>query len=103
VGSRSSRGKAILFLSVGGSLTKGVSIRPSADHPFHFSQLYIILDRTTNLLDIFAQGLQDGEYPVDSTEYVIVLPFSPSPFPLELVFPLNFVYLILPHLAVLAF
>lgn len=36
--------------------------RPPADHPFHFSQLFIILNRTDYLLDVFAGGIQNGTY-----------------------------------------
>ena len=41
---------------------------PRADHPFHVSQLFIILDRTDLLLDVFATGLEDGTYPRSSVE-----------------------------------
>ena len=41
---------------------------PRADHPFHVSQLFIILDRTELLLDVFATGLEDGTYPRSSVE-----------------------------------
>ena len=43
---------------------------PRADHPFHVSQLFIILDRTESLLDVFATGLEDGTYPRSSVELV---------------------------------
>ncbi len=33
-----------------------------ADHPYHVSQLHIILDRTDDLLEAFANGLQEGLY-----------------------------------------
>ncbi|KAF8151524.1 nuclear pore protein 84/107 [Crassisporium funariophilum] len=42
---------------------------PAADHAFHFSQLFIILDRTDSLLDVFANGLKDGAYRQSSFEY----------------------------------
>ncbi|KAF9475041.1 hypothetical protein BDN70DRAFT_884207 [Pholiota conissans] len=42
---------------------------PPADHAFHFSQLYIILNRTDRLLDVFAKGLTDGTYAIDTFEY----------------------------------
>ncbi|PPQ84939.1 hypothetical protein CVT25_004452 [Psilocybe cyanescens] len=42
---------------------------PLAEHAFHFSQLYIILDRTDKLLDIFAEDLKNGKYPKSSFEY----------------------------------
>ena len=45
-------------------------ISPRADHPFHVSQLFIILDRTELLLDVFATGLEDGTYPRSSVESV---------------------------------
>lgn len=37
------------------------------------SQLHIILDRTDPLLEVFANGLQDGAYDPSSIEYVITL------------------------------
>ncbi|KDR66942.1 hypothetical protein GALMADRAFT_147583 [Galerina marginata CBS 339.88] len=40
-----------------------------ADHAFHFSQLYIILDRTDTLLKVFAEGLQNGAYTPSTFEY----------------------------------
>ncbi|KAF8962886.1 nuclear pore protein 84/107 [Flammula alnicola] len=42
---------------------------PPADHAFHFAQLYIILERTDALLDVFAGGLQDGTYSPATFEY----------------------------------
>ncbi|KAI1789328.1 nuclear pore protein 84/107 [Ganoderma leucocontextum] len=39
-----------------------------ADHPYHVSQLHIILDRTDELLEAFANGLQEGLY-VSAPEY----------------------------------
>jgi hypothetical protein len=45
-----------------------ISLR--ADHPFHVSQLFIILNRTEFLLDLFATGLEDGTYPRSSLESV---------------------------------
>jgi len=42
--------------------------RPLADHAFHFSQLYIILNRTTQLLEAFARGLTDGSYTRDTVQ-----------------------------------
>ncbi|KAF9488030.1 nuclear pore protein 84/107 [Pleurotus eryngii] len=41
----------------------------AADHAFHVSQLHIILDRTSTLLEIFANGLTDGIYADTSSEY----------------------------------
>ncbi|KAK1227800.1 Nucleoporin nup84 [Marasmius sp. AFHP31] len=42
---------------------------PPADHPFHFSQLNVILDRTGYLLEVFADGLINGAYETSSYEY----------------------------------
>ncbi|THU96793.1 hypothetical protein K435DRAFT_754578 [Dendrothele bispora CBS 962.96] len=42
---------------------------PTADHPFHFSQLNIILNQTSYLLEIFANGLQNGAYDTEVYEY----------------------------------
>ncbi|KAL0562733.1 Nucleoporin nup84, partial [Marasmius crinis-equi] len=42
---------------------------PPADHPFHFSQLNVILDRTGYLLEVFADGLINGAYETTSYEY----------------------------------
>ena len=42
--------------------------RQPADHAFHVSQLHIILDRTSTLLEIFATGLTDGMYADTSSE-----------------------------------
>ncbi|TBU21786.1 nuclear pore protein 84/107 [Dichomitus squalens] len=39
-----------------------------ADHPYHISQLHIILDKTDELLESFANGLQEGLY-VSAPEY----------------------------------
>ncbi|TBU51798.1 nuclear pore protein 84/107 [Dichomitus squalens] len=39
-----------------------------ADHPYHISQLHIILDKTDELLESFANGLQEGIY-VSAPEY----------------------------------
>lgn len=33
-----------------------------ADHPYHVSQLHIILNKTDELLEGFANGLQEGLY-----------------------------------------
>lgn len=49
--------------------TVDVADGPAADHAFHFSQLQIILDRTSSLLEVFAAGLRDGSYPQSSIEY----------------------------------
>lgn len=42
---------------------------PTADHAFHVSQLAIILDRTSSLLETFAAGLRDGNFDPESSEY----------------------------------
>ncbi|TBU27484.1 107-domain-containing protein [Dichomitus squalens] len=39
-----------------------------ADHPYHISQLHIILDKTDELLESFTNGLQEGLY-VSAPEY----------------------------------
>jgi hypothetical protein len=51
-------------------LIKG-SYSLSADHPFHVSQLHIILDTTSALLEGFAAGLKDHEYDPMAHEYVM--------------------------------
>ncbi|RPD76536.1 hypothetical protein L226DRAFT_460097 [Lentinus tigrinus ALCF2SS1-7] len=45
-----------------------VSEGAPADHPYHVSQLHIILDRTDELLESFANGLQEGLY-LSAPEY----------------------------------
>ncbi|KZP13590.1 hypothetical protein FIBSPDRAFT_797582 [Athelia psychrophila] len=47
----------------------GVIEGPPADHAFHVSQLNIILGRTDPLLEVFADGLRDGNYDPASIEY----------------------------------
>ncbi|KAF8666241.1 hypothetical protein AX14_006510, partial [Amanita brunnescens Koide BX004] len=47
-----------------------MSASPPADHAFHFSQLHVILGRTSTLLDVFAGGLKDGVYGPGMEEYV---------------------------------
>ncbi|KZT29989.1 hypothetical protein NEOLEDRAFT_1126698 [Neolentinus lepideus HHB14362 ss-1] len=47
----------------------GVDEGPRADHPFHISQLHIILDRTDALLDDFAEGLRTGRHSPASVDY----------------------------------
>ncbi|CAA7264467.1 unnamed protein product [Cyclocybe aegerita] len=42
---------------------------PPADHAFHFTQLLIILDRTSVLLESFSNGLQDGTHSKLDSEY----------------------------------
>ncbi|KAI0942549.1 hypothetical protein AcW1_003147 [Taiwanofungus camphoratus] len=42
---------------------------PPADDPYHVSQLHIILDRTEELLDAFANGLKEGSYDPLSPAY----------------------------------
>lgn len=56
---------------------KGVAILegPRADHPFHASQLFIILNRIELLLDVFATGLEDETYPRSSIEYTSMCRF----------------------------
>ncbi|KAF8631636.1 hypothetical protein AX15_002275 [Amanita polypyramis BW_CC] len=49
--------------------TIAVAEGPPADHAFHFSQLHIILGRTSTLLDVFAGGLRDGSYESGPYEY----------------------------------
>lgn len=50
---------------------KGIVVMegPPADHAFHFSQLYIILNRTSQLLEAFALGLTDGSFKPGTVEY----------------------------------
>ncbi|KAF7298503.1 Nuclear pore complex protein [Mycena kentingensis (nom. inval.)] len=52
-----------------------VSEGAGANHPFHYSQLQIILDQTTALMDNFANGLQDGTYSRESYEYTTMTRF----------------------------
>ncbi|TFK71838.1 hypothetical protein BDN72DRAFT_816969 [Pluteus cervinus] len=47
----------------------GVIEGAPADHAFHFSQLYIILDKTGPLLEVFADGLKNGTFHQSSSEY----------------------------------
>ncbi|GLB38465.1 putative nuclear pore protein 84 / 107 [Lyophyllum shimeji] len=42
---------------------------PGADHPFHYSQLHIILNQTDQLLDTFAMKLRSGTFLPSSPEY----------------------------------
>ncbi|EPQ52913.1 hypothetical protein GLOTRDRAFT_78934 [Gloeophyllum trabeum ATCC 11539] len=42
---------------------------PPGDHPFHISQLHIILDRTDALLDNFADGLKTGKHTPAAIDY----------------------------------
>ncbi|KAG7092946.1 hypothetical protein E1B28_009248 [Marasmius oreades] len=42
---------------------------PPADHPFHVSQLNVVLDRTGYLLEVFAEGLVNNAYETTSYEY----------------------------------
>ncbi|KAF9469517.1 nuclear pore protein 84/107 [Collybia nuda] len=55
--------------------TVAVAEGPPADHAFHFSQLHIILDRTSTLLETFASGLRDGSYSQTSFEYATMCRF----------------------------
>ncbi|KAJ7695686.1 nuclear pore protein 84/107 [Mycena rosella] len=58
-------------------MLKSVAIQegPGAQHPFHYSQLQIILNRTGPLMDNFATGLQDGTYAQTSFEYTTMCRF----------------------------
>lgn len=47
---------------------KFMTSRQPADHPYHFSQLLIILDRCDLLLQSFAERLQTGRYRAESFE-----------------------------------
>ncbi|KIM43977.1 hypothetical protein M413DRAFT_68391 [Hebeloma cylindrosporum] len=49
---------------------------PAADHPFHVSQLYVILDQLETLFNMFANGLQDGAFTRSSFEYESICRFS---------------------------
>ncbi|KAG2002400.1 nuclear pore complex protein [Coprinopsis cinerea AmutBmut pab1-1] len=42
---------------------------PGAEHAYHFSQLHIILDRTDALLNSFAGGLAEEQFPKHTFEY----------------------------------
>lgn len=58
-----------------------VSYRQPANHPYHFSQLLIILDKCDLLLQSFADRLQSDVYQTESFEYVLYasnLPFLTS-------------------------
>ena len=46
-----------------------------ADHAFHFSQLDVILGRTSTLLDVFMSVLNDGVYGPGMEEYVSLCRF----------------------------
>ncbi|KAJ7771524.1 nuclear pore protein 84/107 [Mycena metata] len=48
---------------------------PNAQHPFHFSQLQIILDRIGPLMQNFADGIQNGTYSQSSFEYTSLCRF----------------------------
>ena len=50
------------LLRVYGTHTGNRHRAPADNDAFHFYQLYIILNRTANLLEVFADGLQDGTY-----------------------------------------
>ncbi|KAF9002210.1 107-domain-containing protein [Cyathus striatus] len=45
---------------------------PKAEHAFHFSQLWIVLDRIDALVDVFARGLVQGEYVRGGSEWVVL-------------------------------
>ncbi|KAJ7063608.1 nuclear pore protein 84/107 [Mycena amicta] len=53
----------------------GVHEGPGAQHPFHYSQLQIILNRISPLMENFAGGIQDGTYSQDSFEYTTMCRF----------------------------
>ncbi|EMD36111.1 hypothetical protein CERSUDRAFT_116015 [Gelatoporia subvermispora B] len=55
----------------------GVSVAegPAASHPFHSTQLHIILNRLPALLSGFAGGLSSGSYDVGSPEYPVLTRF----------------------------
>ncbi|KAF7323271.1 Nuclear pore complex protein [Mycena chlorophos] len=55
--------------------TVGVVEGPNAQHPFHYSQLQIILNRIGPLMDNFATGIQDGTYSHESFEYTTMCRF----------------------------
>jgi nuclear pore complex protein Nup107 len=63
------KGNVFFFFSILRSfqLKQNIS-RPAADHAFHFSQLYIILNRASQLLEAFALGLTDDSYRRDTIE-----------------------------------
>ncbi|KAF9448699.1 hypothetical protein P691DRAFT_759710 [Macrolepiota fuliginosa MF-IS2] len=48
---------------------KDVVVWKAADHAFHFSQLYIILNRMSQLLEAFASGLSNRYYGREAIEY----------------------------------
>ncbi|KAJ7272963.1 nuclear pore protein 84/107 [Mycena rebaudengoi] len=56
---------------------KSVAIQegPGAHHPFHYSQLYIIMNQTESLLENFATGVKDGTYAEASFEYTTMCRF----------------------------
>ncbi|KAJ7494494.1 nuclear pore protein 84/107 [Mycena galericulata] len=55
--------------------TVAVQEGPGAEHPFHYSQLQIILNRTGPLMENFAAGVQDGTYAQSSFEYTTMCRF----------------------------
>ncbi|KAJ7118836.1 nuclear pore protein 84/107 [Mycena epipterygia] len=58
-------------------MLKSVAIKegPGPQHPFHYSQLQIILNRTGPLMENFATGVQDGTYAHASFEYTTMCRF----------------------------
>ncbi|KAJ7221638.1 nuclear pore protein 84/107 [Mycena pura] len=56
---------------------KSVAVQegPGAQHPFHYSQLQIILNRIEPLIENFSAGIQDGTYSSDSFEYTTMCRF----------------------------
>ncbi|KAK7023754.1 nuclear pore complex protein [Favolaschia claudopus] len=55
--------------------TVAVQEGPGAQHPLHFSQLQIILNRIGPLMENFAAGVQDGTYAQASLEYTTMCRF----------------------------
>ncbi|KAJ6546893.1 nuclear pore protein 84/107 [Mycena capillaripes] len=55
--------------------TVAVQEGPGAQHPFHYSQLQIILNRIGPLMENFATGVQDGTYAHASFEYTTMCRF----------------------------
>ncbi|KAJ7349466.1 nuclear pore protein 84/107 [Mycena albidolilacea] len=55
--------------------TVAVQEGPGAQHPFHYSQLQIILNRIGPLMENFSAGVQDGTYAQASFEYTTMCRF----------------------------
>ncbi|KAJ7582625.1 nuclear pore protein 84/107 [Mycena floridula] len=58
-----------VYMTLEGLQSVPVDEGPLADHPFHYSQLNVILNRTDKLLHMFADGLQEGLYHPSKLEY----------------------------------